>query len=295
MNEVSNLNISKKKRAVLQFQQNESLFQCPICRKTLQVVQQTSMRCNKGHCFDITKRGYINFLTKPSRSHYSAALFQARQSIMTETALFTPILEQIKALLPSTAATDKPLSILDAGTGEGSQLASIIGESTALGIGIDIAKEGIALAARQYGKQLWLVGDLANAPLANEQFDVILNILSPASYNEFHRLLKGNGLLIKVIPQQHYLQELRKLILGTANSIEYTDHSAALFARHVELLHRIPLHYTVAMDQQQLLQLFRMSPLSWHHEHQLQRFSQISQLEVTIDVQILVGKKKAVY
>lgn len=291
MNEVSNLSISKKEKAILRFQQYEALFECPICHHPLHLSQLTSMRCNKGHCFDVTRQGYINFLTKPSRSQYNAALFQARQYIMTQSVLFTPILQHIQALLPAAAAGNS-LHILDAGAGEGSQLDYIIGQSEALGIGIDIAKEGIALAAKQYDRHLWLVGDLANAPLHAQQLDVILNILSPANYKEFDRLMNKNGLIIKVIPQPRYLQEVRELIYGNSRSLGYTDYSATLFDKHVKPIHRIPLRYTVAMDQQQLLQLFQMSPLSWHHEHQLQRFSQLSQLEVTVDVLILVGTKK---
>ena len=58
-------------------------------------------------------------------------------------------------------------------------------------IGFDISKDAIQLAASHYfDDAFWCVADLAHSPFAGEQFDAILNILSPSHYEEFGRLLK---------------------------------------------------------------------------------------------------------
>src|SRR5699024_1896748 len=102
--------------------------------------------------------------------------------------------------------------------GEGSHLSSICDtvsldlEVPVTGVGIDISKEGILAAAKNYSNKVWLVADLAKMPFQEEQFDIILNILSPSNYVEFNRLLKDDGLVIKIVPQTNYLKELREIV-----------------------------------------------------------------------------------
>src|SRR5699024_11704479 len=82
--------------------------------------------------------------------------------------------------------------IFDAESGEGSHLQKIINECrdrAITGIGLDIAKEGIIMASKNYHNPIWLVGDLANIPLTDQSSHVVLNILSPANYMEFKRVL----------------------------------------------------------------------------------------------------------
>ena len=90
-------------------------------------------------------------------------------------------------------------------------------------MGIDISKEGITMASKAYFGIIWCVADLTNFPLMNEQFDVIINILSPSNYEEFARVLKDDGILIKVVPGNSYLKELRDIFYGEANKREYSN------------------------------------------------------------------------
>src|SRR5699024_9854316 len=133
-----------------------------------------------------------------------------------------------------------PLMIADLGCGEGSHLQSILenlSDNNIVGVGLDISKEGILMAAKKYANPIWLVGDLAKPPFADHSFHVILNILSPANYNEFKRILAPDGLAIKVVPRSHYLQELRDaLFVNDENNDYQNDHTVSLFKENFELL-----------------------------------------------------------
>ena len=68
--------------------------------------------------------------------------------------------------------------------GKGQHLHAILSQLLAesVGIGIDLAKEGITAASKAYPGIIWSVADLAAMPFADGQIDTIINILSPANY-----------------------------------------------------------------------------------------------------------------
>ena len=148
---------------------------------------------------------------------YSKELFEARRKLITEAEFYKPLSEAIaKIINEHVVKTNETISILDTGCGEGSHLSNICDLvrseffRNVAGVGIDISKEGIMVAAKNYSNKIWAVADLANTPFKDKQFDVILNILSPSNYAEFNRLLKSDGLVIKIVPQTGYLKELRE-------------------------------------------------------------------------------------
>ena len=117
---------------------------------------------------------------------------------------------------------------MDAGCGEGSHLANLVAAlrpqaPETIGVGLDIAKEGVRIAAREYPGLIWCVGDLTRSPLQSAQFAFILNVLSPANYAEFARLLHDDGILIKVFPAANYLQELRQALYQGTDKEEYDN------------------------------------------------------------------------
>ena len=48
---------------------------------------------------------------------------------------------------------------------------------------------------------------------APASFDTILNLFSPSNYQEFDRILKPGGQVIKVVPAASYLKELRQAFI----------------------------------------------------------------------------------
>ena len=58
----------------------------------------------------------------------------------------------------------------------------------------------------------WFVGDLARLPIKDASMDILLDIFSPANYGEFQRVLSQNGILIKVIPTENHLKEIRQMV-----------------------------------------------------------------------------------
>ncbi|MBW8348018.1 methyltransferase domain-containing protein [Bacillus sp. IITD106] len=247
----------------------------------MKIVERKSVVCDQSHTFDIAKQGYVNFLTRPVRSEYGKELFEARKTII-DSGLYKPLHSKIRAIIGEVQAP----KILDTGCGEGSHLAHILEEAIdAVGVGIDIAKEGILSAAKYYDEMIWCVGDLANSPFGAESFDAVLNILSPANYSEFNRLLRSDGLLIKVVPKSGYLKEIRNLYYKETYSNEQT---VERFKENFQLLETFELSYKVPLNEVLVQPLLRMTPLTWNKSD---ADKEVHLPEISIDLEILVGRK----
>jgi 23S rRNA (guanine745-N1)-methyltransferase len=147
------------------------------------------------------------------------------------------------------------------------------------------------MAASNDKESIWLVGDLANSPLANQSCHVILNILSPANYMEFKRVLVPDGLIVKVVPRPNYLRELRDALYDDEAKKSYkNDETVSLFKRHFHLRDVFGLSYTKGITQTELINLVKMSPLAWNtSKNDRARIINEGISEITVDLDILVG------
>lgn len=252
-------------------------FRCPVCHGPLSR-EPSVFRCARGHSFDIARQGYVNLLLrKPDHSYESRALFVARRAVYLA-GFFDPMVAAIRRLMP-----EGP--VLDAGCGEGSLLHRLAADGRDA-VGLDIAKPAVQMAAAAYKKAAWCVGDLCALPLPDASIATIVNVLTPANYQEFARVLTDGGTLVKVIPGTDHLREIRALT-GMA---PYAAHEEAtdIFQRTFALSARETLRYQVDCDSNLAAQVFAMTPLTAHAEP-----VDIPPQPITVHVTLLKGEKKA--
>lgn len=289
--------ITKKEKGAHYVRQFEYMFACPICQSSMKVFESKSLICSNNHAFDFTKQGYVNLLTHPPKTKYSKDLFESRKTIIADDGLFEPLTKTIADFL-QTNLQDNPVTILDTGCGEGSHLTNICEQlrsdkkKAVTGAGIDISKEGVFVAAKNYPDMIWTVADLANTPFQNKQFDVILNILSPSNYSEFNRLLKTGGYVMKVVPQSGYLKELREAFFDETDKQSYSNaETVALFKEHFQVMDRLHVRYTKDLESLSIPSLIQMTPLTWTIPgEEIQSFIENNTNKITIDLEILIGK-----
>lgn len=182
------------------------------------------------------------------------------------------------------------------GCGEGSHLSSIcnlVALNEVIGVGVDISKEGIQVASKNSSDHIWLVSDLVHTPLKKEKIDVILNILSPSNYAEFNRLLKPDGLVVKVVPQSKYLKEIRQYFYHETKKQSYSNQETVeRFCDRFRLVNCSRLSYKVTLNKSTLHLLVQMTPLTWGiADERIQSFLEKESTAMTIDLDILIGKK----
>ncbi|MGE7923477.1 putative RNA methyltransferase [Viridibacillus arvi] len=290
MNEVFGMALPRKVASANYMRENQALFACPVCGDQMTVTEDCIVVCDNRHSFDIAKQGYINFMTHAATSMYGKDLFEARKLVI-ESGLYAPMHTAICDLLKQ---MNTNVAVLDTGCGEGSHLASIKNkfeeqsDNSFVGIGIDIAKEGIIAAGRHYNDMIWCVGDLAKSPYQQASFNAILNILSPANYTEFKRLLKPNGLVIKVVPQSGYLQQLRALFFADSEKESYSNElTVERFKENFLEVEVKRITQTIEINQELIPLLMHMTPMGWHQKNE---DVATNLTEITIDLDILVGK-----
>lgn len=294
--------LSKKTQSAQFFQSHLHLFQCPYCGGAFTFIEdQLSLICPHRHTFDLSKQGTVNLLVRQVHSEYDQELFVCRKRIMQETDFFQPLLERLAAEINRYWSSDDDeigeRLLLDAGCGEGTHLTrllSLLRQSghMATGIGVDIAKEGIRQAAKNQTDARWLIADLAHPPFSSHVFDLLINILSPSNYEAFCRIAKPDGWLIKVVPASDYLKELRLFFRGNDDGRTYSNADVlAHFTHRFPETTRFSMTYSRQLSGDQLVDLMRMTPLSWRASESLkEQWVSASSRNITVDLIILIAK-----
>jgi 23S rRNA (guanine745-N1)-methyltransferase len=301
MNEVTSLLQGNKRLKSANYVSNyESIFACPICHTSMKVLESKSFICSNHHTFDFAKQGYINYISHSVKTKYRKELFEARRKLITKGAFYKPLSDAISKIINEHVfKTNETIFILDTGCGEGSHLSNICDIvrsdffKSVVGIGIDISKEGIMVASKNYSNKIWAVADLANTPFKNKQFDVILNILSPSNYTEFNRLLKPDGLVIKIVPQSGYLKELRKHLFTKPEKQNYSNvDTVEKFNESFQFVDSLRLSYTTRLNKSLIEWFVQMTPLTWTAtKERIKSFLTKDSAQITVDLEILIGKQ----
>ncbi|HEW2099232.1 TPA: putative RNA methyltransferase [Streptococcus pneumoniae] len=263
-------------------------FACPICQENLTLLE-TNFKCCNRHSFDLAKFGYVNLAPQIKQSaNYNKENFQNRQQIL-EDGFYQAILDAVSDLLASSKTTT---TILDIGCGEGfysRKLQESHSEKTFYAF--DISKDSVQIAAKSEPNWAvnWFVGDLAQLPIKDANMDILLDIFSPANYGEFRRVLSKDGILIKVIPTENHLKEIRQRVQDQLTNKEYSNQDIKEhFQEHFTILSSQTASLTKTITAEQLQALLSMTPLLFHVDQSKIDWSQLT--EITIEAEILVGK-----
>lgn len=267
---------------------SSTAFACPICQENLTLLE-TNFKCCNRHSFDLAKFGYVNLAPQIKQSaNYDKENFQNRQQIL-EAGFYQAILDAVSDLLASSKTTT---TILDIGCGEGfysRKLQESHSEKTFYAF--DISKDSVQIAAKSEPNWAvnWFVGDLARLPIKDANMDILLDIFSPANYGEFRRVLSKDGILIKVIPTENHLKEIRQRVQDQLTNKEYSNQDIKEhFQEHFTILSSQTASLTKTITAEQLQALLSMTPLLFHVDQSKIDWSQLT--EITIEAEILVGK-----
>ncbi|WP_161977317.1 putative RNA methyltransferase [Dictyobacter kobayashii] len=276
----------------------EEVLACPVCGLALSF-QNGTLRCEQAHSFDVAKEGYVNLLRKKLPGDTKEMVI-ARRAFFDK-GYYLPVSELLNSLmlehLPTTEAG--PLYLLDAGCGEGYYLSRLQESLRAnhiplQGLGIDISKDAIRMAARKYPEAFFMVANLKETlPLADQGLAGMLNIFAPRNVAEYARVLKPGAPLLIVIPGPRHLEELRQSLQLLNIEENKQQHVVEQFAGSFDLLATRSLTYELDLRQEEIAQVVMMTPNYWHQSEESRlRMTALHALTTTVDFVYLVLQHK---
>ena len=260
---------------------------CPFCNEKLNFYDN-SLQCANKHTFNISKKG-TTILYKTSKLKqekiYNKNLFFNRRKFINS-GFYDELHNKISTIINK---YDNAV-ILDMGSGEGThdyKIKAKINNVKTTVIGIDLAKDGIDLFNDYIDDNfLGIVADLNNVPLTNESIDIILNILSPSNENEMSRLLKKDGIIIKVTPKKQYLHELREVL-----NIKQYENENVIFNNinsKYEILIKDEYVKTFNLNEEEFKYLINMTPLSNNYKD----IPKIDEITIALNIYVLRNKNE---
>lgn len=266
------------------FRASAHLMRCPICRLPLEA-GKSDLACPSGHCFDISKKGTVNFVPRQKPlDGYDAAFFEHRSAIL-QAGFYDHVVSGLADILDSLPSARR---VLDAGCGEGFYAKALQGPGREI-FAFDISKEAVQIASRGSHEARFFVADLSNIPMRDGTVDFLANVFTPAHYAEFARVLSEDGVLAKVVPGSQHLKELRERFKGQLRHEEYSnDLVVERFEESFELISRTPVRRTVRAQAGQIADFLRMTPLLFHVDEESIASCRLD--EITVDAEILLGK-----
>lgn len=235
-----------------------SEFICPVCGERLEN-GGGFLRCDKNHCFDKSKFGYVNLLLSQSsgakRHGDDRVMVRARRDFLNA-GYYSFLLEEVCGLcvkyLPKNAI------ILDAGCGEGyysEGVSKAVPDAKLLGV--DISKDALEYFSKRKISAETAVAGVFSLPVADGKCDGLLNIFSPEANGEFHRVMKKGGIMLRVIPDEEHLFSLKECVYDRP----YKNEVPSPRLNGFELVEESVVSKEIVMnDNSSVLSLFKMTP-----------------------------------
>lgn len=244
----------------------KSSFICPICKCPLERSEK-ALKCEHSHSFDISAEGYTHLLPPNkmnSKIPGDSKEMAASRSEFLDKGYYEPLLSELKKTVLR-LSSENGVRLLDCGCGEGYYTASIARElknriPNAKTVGFDISRPSVKRAAKRSDIVELAVASVFEIPVSDESFDILLNVFSPLSIEEYRRVLKPGGYYIYVVPASRHLWQLKAAIYDTPYENREEDTPYIGF-EHQE---KISVRYSTFIENQKdIYSLFQMTPYYW--------------------------------
>lgn len=226
---------------------------CPVrgCGQPLQLEEQ-ALRCARGHSFDLARSGYCNLLQpqdrRSPRPGDSREVVAARRRWL-DRGFGEPLLAALRDLLGG-GEPKAGSAVLDAGCGEGTNLAAVAGSSGCEAAGVDISTAAVDAAARRHPGITWIVANADRVlPFGSGAFHLVLSVNARLNAAEFKRVLGAGGRLLVAVPAADDLVELRAAAQGRGIQLDRTERVLAEVECMFQLERRAVARASVWLDR----------------------------------------------
>ena len=267
-------------------------FVCPKCGEKLNICDSRAV-CLAGHSYDRARGGYYNLLLGNVGGTHgdNKDMVFARRAFLGG-GYYAPLARYLAFLVLD--FTPEGGALLDAGAGEG-YYTDIIEQNLFARDGksdvsaYDISKDAVREISRKNKRISLAVAGSYHMPIADAEFDTVINTFSPLALSETRRVLKTGGHFIMAIPGEMHLYDLKSVIYDTPYKNEVADTALEGF----ELVMDEPLTYKFMLrDQEEIRNLFMMTPYAYRtRPEDREKVLALNTLDCTADFRVFVYKK----
>ncbi|GAB1264254.1 putative RNA methyltransferase [Aurantivibrio infirmus] len=265
-----------------------SIWICPVCAAPL-IQEKSAWLCSNKHSFDQAKEGYVNLLLANQKGSKlpgdSPEMLKARREFLSGgyyenvAKKLAEIIEQLKL----NRTDSEPCQLVDSGCGEGYYL-DFLQKNLSRPIefsGLDIAKDGVRLAAKNFPAATWVCGSAARLPIASASLDYLLRIFAPGDDAEVQRCLKDDGKLIVLSPAGNHLREIKQFLYD-----EVRLHSKPKNIPGFSLCSQDQVEYVLNLQGSSVIKnLLAMTPFFWQSSYSARsELLKLNELAVTVHV-----------
>ncbi|MBQ2604936.1 MAG: methyltransferase domain-containing protein [Clostridia bacterium] len=265
-------------------------FICPVCKCVLSK-KDNALVCENNHSYDIAKQGYVNLLQsqKSSKKRHGddKLMIKARRDFL-DGGFYEPLLNGICTAVADNAESTY-FSLLDCGCGECYYTSDIKHRFSNADIyGTDISKEALIFGAKRTKDIHLAAASSSNLPVGNNSFNFLLSIFAPVFPDEFSRVLKSGGILIRAVPLENHLLGLKRAIYD----IPYKNKAEDLTLSGFRLIENNEIKYTLELEHStDIMNLFKMTPYFYKTSRTDQeKIEKLDYLKTEIEFAVLVYK-----
>ena len=280
--------------------ENKILLTCPICGKRLsKYAKDKVFKCENNHSYDIAKQGYVNLLIsnmKRSKNPGDSKEMVLARIDFLRRGFYKQVSDKInEAIYDYFKDSENRIEILDVGCGEGYYLTNLkeyLKEKQIYGdfYGMDVSKEAVKYASRSEKECIFAVGNNYHIPAEDNSIDCILSVFSPIDIDEINRVLKKDGIFVRVLPRTNHLIEMRNIIYSVVNlndKVYKPDSEKDVYIKEVNVT------YNISLDNEEFNSLLKMTPHYWKSTPENKaKLEEYEDLKITVDMRIGVFKKK---
>lgn len=261
---------------------------CPKCGKNLNKIG-TSYICGERHCYDIAKDGYINLMPankKNSKSPGDNKEMMVSRQRMLSLGYYSKLSKYLNSKI-----VGKPKTVLDIGCGEGYLTRALrkVRPKDEI-IGLDISKSAVSLASRSDKTITYAVASANKLPIKSEVCDVVINAFAPIYPEELTRIIKAEGLFIKVVPAELHLWGLKCALYEEP----YKNVLKPLALAGFKEVSTTTIRDTFTFHGEDILHLIAMTPYYFKcAKESIDRVSALPELTTDVEFHITIYKKQS--
>lgn len=259
---------------------------CPVCAEELKE-DGRSLRCEKGHCFDRAKEGYVNLIAGARKNGSligdNKDMAVSRRSFLEKGYFDSLVKELISIIKEKNIPCPR---ILDICCGEGYYSHKIKEAFECEMYGFDISKEMVRLAAKRKNGCEYFVANLSRIPLKDKSTDIAFHLFAPFHEREFSRIIKDGGTLITAVAGENHLFELKEILYDTPykNDERPPETENLVIKDKRKVTEKIHLSSREDIDA-----LFRMTPYYYRtSDRDKEKLLSFDSLDVTVDFAVFI-------